>query len=48
MFRAANFDTTDVARSAATVVKATSGSAARSALTADEVASIVEGIQQGQ
>ena len=48
MFRAANFDTTDVAWSAATAVKATSGSAARSALSADEVASIIEGIQQGQ
>jgi hypothetical protein len=45
MFRAANFDMTDVAWSAAAAVKATSGSAARSALGADEVASIVEGIQ---
>jgi hypothetical protein len=48
MFRAANFDTTGVAWSAATVVKATNDSAAKSALSADEVASIVEGLQQGE
>jgi hypothetical protein len=56
MFRAAYFDTTDVAWSAATVVNATSGSAATSALSADEVANIIkchcedctECLQQGQ
>ena len=48
MNKAAYFDTTDEAWSAATVVKATIDSAARSALSADEVASFVEGLQQGE